>query len=101
MQRNLTDSELLDYLMTSDYDEIVSSDDFKFLLHKWKYFFRINHSRVNGLKDGIELKDKEIEELKKIIEKLDRELSLEKYNYEQLKNKKLSFKERFTGKIEK
>ena len=100
MNKNLTDEELFDYLMTSDYIEDMSSDDFRFLLHKWKYFFRIHYSRINGLVDKVSEKDKEIEVLKGIIEKLDKDVVLEKHKYECLKNKKLTWKERISGKIE-
>ena len=103
MISELTDVEILDFLMTSDFEENFSPDELKYLLLKWRYFYRILHSRNERMqqsyefefkisKEKLETEEKKINELISLIEKKDK-------NIEELKIRKLSWKERLTGKI--
>lgn len=103
MISELNDEQILDLLMTSEFEVDLSPSEFKFLLKKWRYFYRILHGRMQrvseDLKFEIKKKDGEILNLKQenykiLVEKTDQENIIHL-----LKNRKLSFKERWTGKI--
>jgi hypothetical protein len=103
--KNLNDIELLDYLINSEFNEEVdlNPDEYKYLLHKWKYFYRLLYSRSDNLKKEIESKKNKIDKLEEkfkiqIIE-IRNELNTKDSFISSLKNKKLTFKERLTGKI--
>jgi hypothetical protein len=97
------DEELLNFLMTSDFVDEYSPEELKYLLHKWRYFYRLingKNEQLAYLVDDSEKKIKltqddcinKIEANKKEMESLRHKI----YNYE---NKKLTYKERFSGKI--
>lgn len=101
----LNDSEILDFLMTSEYEEEFKQEEMKYFLTKWRYFYRILHGRnkitndelevltINNKKDLV-FKDVEINKLKKERDKKERDLK-------NLKDRKLTFMERWTGRIKK
>ena len=103
MISELNDEEILDLLMTSEFDNNLSPKEFKFLLKKWRYFYRLQNGLLERTKDDLTYK---IDTLKNEVD------SVKKQNYSimvdsaqkedhilQLKNRKLTFKERWTGKI--
>jgi hypothetical protein len=100
---NLTEENILDYLMTSEFDEGLTPDEFRFLLLKFRNNYRVLFSKNENLKDQIELKSKDIEELKQSNQRKIDSIQIEKVQiqneYESLKSRKLSLKERWTGKI--
>lgn len=72
---NLSDSDLLEILLTSEFDDVQKKEDFKFLLFKFRYFYRNLYSRfgsksgdLNSIKKSLEDKisslEKEIDDLK-------------------------------------
>jgi hypothetical protein len=99
----LNDEELLDLLMTSEFENNLSPVEFKFLLNKWRYFYRLQNGRLERIKQDLEFK---FEKVKEDVDGVKRE------NYQllvagaqkddlihQMKNRKLTWKERWTGKI--
>jgi hypothetical protein len=103
MISELNDEEILDLLMTSEFENNLSPTEFKFLLKKWRYFYRLQNGVLERTKDDLMYK---IDTLKNEVD------SFKKQNYLvmvdctnkeeeilQLKNRKLTFKERWTGKI--
>jgi len=97
------DIDILEFLLTSDYDDInYSRDQFIYLLKKYKNFYQILNAKYHRDKDStkeanLKLKEKE-DQILKLESKI---LSLQGRN-ENLKkklNKKLTFKERFLGKL--
>ena len=103
MISELNDEEILDLLMTSEFENNLSPTEFKFLLKKWRFFYRILHGKMDRVKDDFSYK---IDILKGDVE------GLKGQNYEvmvdsakkddqihSLKNRKLTWKERWTGKI--
>ena len=92
MISELTDEEILDFLMTSDFENEYKNEEFKYLLFKWRYFYRLLHGKVDLIKTD---KNFEIEGLKSEIERL------KTLNNEilMLKNRKLTLRERLSGKI--
>lgn len=103
MISELNDEEILNLLMTSEFENDLSPMEFKFLLKKWRFFYRLLHGKMDRVKDDLSYK---IDSLKGEVE------GLKGQNYEvmvdsaqkddrihSLKNRKLTWKERWTGKI--
>jgi hypothetical protein len=101
--KEIHDDDLLDYLMNSEYDDDISPDDLKYLLLKWKYYYRLLHGKNVMLKnESLSYKDKyekNISDNNHTTKLLKKELNGYKTTINTLKNKKLSWKERLTGKI--
>ena len=103
MISELNDEEILNLLMTSEFENDLSPMEFKFLLKKWRFFYRILHGRMDRLKDdlnyNIDMLKGEVEGLKNqnylvMVESAQRQDLIDI-----LKNRKLTWKERWTGKI--
>lgn len=101
--KKLTNDETLDFLMTSEFENNHSPDELKYLLVKWRYFYRLLYGRYERIKtDSIG----EIEMMKNSLDLLNLEKSkllIEIQNKESeitsIKNKKLTWKERIKGRI--
>lgn len=102
----LEDDEILDFLMTSDFEENYSPSEYKFLLSKGRYFYRLlygkneknnlsNESEIEKLNNDLELEKQKNNNLINIIN----ENKIKINELKELKNRKLSFIERITGKI--
>jgi hypothetical protein len=103
MISELKDEEILEFLMTSDFEGDYKPSEFRYLLIKWRYFYRILHSKhelrkgdhesdLRKLTELIEAEKNENAKLKSIV-------SDKNFEIESLKSRKLTLKERFTGKI--
>lgn len=102
----ISEDEVLNYLMTSDFNEGLSPDEFIFLLRKFRNFYRVSYGRNENMKVELECRIKDLEDFRK-----SRNLEVERYLFDkivaenkvekmkQLLNRKLSLKERFLGKI--
>jgi hypothetical protein len=101
--QNLDNEEMLDYLMTSDFNEPLKREEFIFLLNKWKNYYRILHSRYMVKNDGNDQRIQKLERDKKLLENNIKNLKIklaDKQNQiDQFNNRKLTFKERLKGKI--
>lgn len=103
MISELNDEEILELLMTSEFSGELAPKELKYLLHKYRYFYRMLYGRLERVKtdnEGI------IEDLNLKIEHLNNSitgLQVENANKENtihgLENRKLTWRERFTGKI--
>lgn len=103
MISELKDDEIMDFLMTSEFENDYKPEEFKYLLYKWRYFYRLLDGKNDRLRDDSEF----------VIKKLKEESSSNESKYQRslidvankqniidsLKNRKLTFKERFSGKI--
>lgn len=103
MISELNDDDILDFLMTSDFEGDYKPEELKYLLTKWRYFYRVLYSRSSISKDDLSF---EVDKLKREIDSLKNNITeLQKDNAEKenvihvLENKKLTWKERITGKI--
>ena len=103
MISELNDDEILDFLMTSDMEGDYSPVELKYLLNKWRYFYRILHGNSNrdkihleGLNTQLreENKDKDLENVKLLMK-----IAKGEDTIHSMKNRKLTFKERWQGKI--
>jgi predicted RNA-binding protein with PUA domain len=103
MVNNLTEEDILHYLMTSDFSEGLTPDEFKFLLAKFRNFYRVSNGKTEMLKNELDVKIKEISEMKSSNQNAISVILSEKANveneYRVLQNRKLSWKERWSGKI--
>ncbi len=100
---NLTEEEILDYLMTSDFNEGLTPDELRFLLFKFRNFYRTIASGLSNHKDRM---DEAIKNSKITVEEMEKKVfQIENVNthienkYKQLLEKKLTWKERLSGKI--
>jgi hypothetical protein len=103
MISELQDDEILDFLMTSELEDDYKPEELKYLLIKFRYFYRIIYSNRELVKNE---KDGEISNLKSEIKSLNTNIgdlmsSSDKKDLliQNLKNRKLSLKERISGKI--
>ena len=103
MISELKDDEILEFLMTSDFEGDYSPTELKYLLTKWRYFYRILNGKsdrdvqklegdVQSLENQIKTKDLQIGNLKNEIINKDDIITT-------MKNRNLTFKERWSGKI--
>lgn len=103
MISELNDDEILEFLMTSDFTDEFNPDELKYLLLKWRYFFRVTKGKYDtltydfeGLKDMFENK---VEFLESEINNLRTENASLLNKIDFMKSKKLTLKERISGKI--
>ena len=101
--KNWDDGRILDYLMTSDFNENLSPEDFRILLVRFRNFYRIVSSRSMSIDIEKKRFDYEIELLTKTKNE---EIQTLKSSYESLLNiyrivtsRKLTLSERWNGKI--
>jgi hypothetical protein len=103
MISKLKDDELLDFLMTSDFEDNYKPEEFKYLLYKWRYFYRVLYSKKDLIKTEKEGDIKRLEEKIKSLDITIGQLFFESHSkdvlIQNLKNRKLSLKERLSGKI--
>jgi hypothetical protein len=103
MISELNDEEILDLLMTSEFENNLSPTEFKFLLKKWKFFYRLLHGKLERTKDDFTYKvdslNGDVEGLKNQNYKIMVDNAQKQDQINILKNRKLTWKERWTGKI--
>jgi hypothetical protein len=103
MIEQLSETEMLDYLMSSEFEEGLTPDEFKFLLKKFRNFYRLVSCSVANHKERMERALLDLESIKKeIITKEDNfeiiKSDLEK-KYDSIIQRKLNWEERFKGKL--
>ena len=103
MVNNLLEDEILNYLMTSDFNEGLTPDEFKLLLFKFRNFYRIFSGKNELLKSEIERLNRYTDEYKiskdiEINNLLSQKAKLEDDLHFSKQSRKLSFKERWIGK---
>jgi hypothetical protein len=104
MISELKDEEILEFLMTSDLAEQYRPEDYKYLIFKFKQFYKILYGKYQLYKDSNELNLKSLNESNESLNNQLQKLLIENAN---LKNKidqlqlpvKLSIKERITGEF--
>lgn len=103
MISELKDDEILDFLMTSDLEGDYKPDELKYLIIKWRYFYRVLHSKYEYIKSENDLiqqqKDTSVDFLQNQINIIKSQLMEKDDIINELKQRKLTFKERLSGKI--
>lgn len=103
MISELTDSEILDFLMTSEFEGDYKPEELKYLLLKWRNFYRVIHGKSEREKENFEyeiklLKDKLETEERKYTESLVKIADKENI-INSMRSRDLTWKERISGKI--
>ena len=103
MISELNDDDILDFLMTSDFEGDYKPAELKYLLTKWRYFYRVLYTGNKSVTDDLsfeltKIKD-EVESMKKTILSLQRENASKQNIIDFNVKRKLSWKERLSGKI--
>jgi hypothetical protein len=103
MISELRDEEILDFLMTSDFEQEYKPEELKYLLFKWRFFYRILSGRFDLEKTNtaheIRCLNEEIKRLKNQISETQIQVAQRDDQIHQLQNRKLTFRERISGKI--
>jgi hypothetical protein len=103
MISELNDEQILDLLMTSEFEGDLSPSEFRYLLTKWRYFYRVLHGRFERVSDDlnfeIKCKENEISDIKQQNYKILVDCADKQNIIDLLKNRKLTIRERWTGKI--
>jgi hypothetical protein len=101
--KELSDEEILNFLMTSEFEDNYSPDELKYLLLKWRYFYRLFHGKYERLRDDnisdISMLKSEVQTLNNNIINLQVDVASRDNLIDSMKNRKLTWKERLTGKI--
>ena len=103
MVDQLSENEILDYLMSSEFEEGLTPDEFKFLLKKFRNFYRVISCSVTNQKERMEKAIQDLESNRN--ETVDLKNTYESKIYElntkidRFINRELSWQERFKGKI--
>lgn len=105
MISELRDDEILDFLMTSDFEQEYKPEELKYLLFKWRFFYRLLNGRFELQKTNseydIKCLEEEIKRLKTQITEVQSEIAQRDNIIHGLENRKLTLKERLSGKIKK
>jgi hypothetical protein len=103
MISELKDDEILDFLMTSDFEDDYSPTELKYLLVKWRYFYRLQNGALERRSVDLEGKIRILEEKVNAQERektnLQIQLADSQNTIDSMKNRNLTFKERWSGKI--
>ena len=100
MVRFTKNSDIIDYLMTTDFGDInLSPSELVDILTLFKYQYRVAHGKVSAKEYTNSTLCDKITKLEKVVESLEKDKKLHEIKFDNLKNKQLSWKERFKGKI--
>ena len=98
----LSESDIIHYLMTSDFNEGLTIEESKFLLLKYRSYYRIMHSKNEHLKDDLSLLTKRLQEREGELGKIEERHRIEKDEIESKLNaekmRRLTLSERILGK---
>ena len=100
----LNDEDVLNFLMNSEFTEgDYSTTEFRYLLTKWRYFHRFFQGRNEQTKMSLEDTIKKLQEELEVTKKSEFDLQVKLVKKEDLinslRNRELTWKERFSGKI--
>jgi len=101
---NLSDDEILDILMTSDFNDKLKIEEYVFLVFKFRQFYKVlygNHQlyKIHSESERKELSENLIAKTKELVlTQIDR-ANLENKMEQLLKPRKLSWRERISGRI--
>lgn len=103
MISELTDEEILNFLMTSEFEQDYKPEEYKYLLNKWRYFYRVLHGKNEISKTDFDFEksklNEDLEAKQNLINNLLMSSVQKDEQIESLKSRKLTWKERISGKI--
>jgi hypothetical protein len=98
MPPHLDEREIMDYLMTSDFEEGLTREEFRFLLIKFRSYYRVAYGRNESRGREIESMSETITELKAKIDALTTQVVSERDMRIAEEGRKLTWTERLTGR---
>lgn len=105
MISELSEIEILNYIMTSEFQDGLTPDEFRLLIIRLRNFYRVSNSKVETLKSEIDGKKKEIDDMINLytieIENLNTINKSITEEMQKIYSRKLSIGERISGKINK
>jgi len=103
MISELKDEEIMDFLMTSEFEDDYKPEELKYLLFKFRNFYRALHGRHELVKTDSAYEIKKLKEESEnntnTINRLQSTIASKEDVIHSLQNRKLTLKERFSGKI--
>jgi hypothetical protein len=103
MISELRDEEILEFLMTSEFEGDYSPEELKYLLIKWRYFYRLANGKIERVSTDSEGTIRKLNADINLLNTKINNISVESANKDNLINsltsRKLTFKERWSGKI--
>jgi ABC-type Zn uptake system ZnuABC Zn-binding protein ZnuA len=103
MISELRDEEILEFLMTSEFEGDYSPEELKYLLIKWRYFYRLANGKIERVSTDSEGTIRKLNADINLLNNRINNLLVENTNKDNLvnslKSRKLTFKERWSGKI--
>lgn len=103
MISKLSDEDALDMLMTSEFNENYTPKQMREMLLKYRYFYRILHSRYERLREDsgfeIERREEVIRDLRGQVASEQMVSATRQDEIDALRGRRLSWRERLTGKI--
>jgi hypothetical protein len=103
MFKNLSEEEILNYLMTSDFNEGLTPEEYRLLLLQFRNFYRIISGKNELLRTELSGRDRIMNDLKMDFERKLNQTLVEKADVENKlmfnNNRKLTLKERWYGKL--
>lgn len=98
MTPHLNEKEILDYLMTSDFNEGLTHEESRFLLMKFRSFYRVVHGKNENLAWEVDRLKKSVAALEEEAARLEADLGSARLAHEQEAARPLTWRERITGK---
>lgn len=99
----LSDEDVLNFLMTSEFTDDYSPAELKYLLVKWRYFYRLSQGRSEQIKIKGEGDIQQLEYDKELLNTTIGQLSMRIIEKDDLinslKDRDLTWSERWSGKI--
>lgn len=103
MITKLSEEEIINYLLTSEFNDGLTPDEFRFLLINFRNFFRVQVGKNDRLTNELIYSKKEkqdiIIEKNKLIDKILSEKAVIEDQFNFIKSRNLSWLERIKGKI--
>lgn len=103
MISELSDEEIMNFLMTSDFEDNYSTKELKYLLVKWRYFYRLLYGRFDLKKTDSDFEISKLDDRIKMLNNKIEELQIKVADSENvinsMKNRKLTWRERISGRI--
>ena len=101
MTPHLNESEILDYLMTSDFNEGLSSEESRFLLMKFRSHYRSVHCRLESVARSAEESAEKVRSLEERLAASAQEVRDVQGALDVERSRRLTVMERITGKKSK
>ena len=103
MISKMSDESALDMLMTSEFEDSFSPTEYKEMLLRYRYFYRILHSKYERAKSDVDFITEKATERIALLENRIFELEVQNAGKQDIINsmsgRKLTLKERLKGKI--